>query len=167
MSSFNLHYSKRRKSNSDVWEHDEDSPLTRTKGHFLESDYPVDTEHRCPYQCHMKNTLKTFHLWYLCSVTGRAKGSADGFGVFLSFCVMILLTRHPEFFVSFVSEEEKLLVPSIWSQSWCYLIWEQLCFISFCPCLLLPATSFFSKHFKTRRARWRIRIKVIASLTAA
>lgn len=141
MSSFNLHYSKRRKSNSDVWEHDKDSRLTRTKGHFLKSDNPIDTEHRCPYQCHMKNTLKIFHLWYLRSMTGWAKGSITGFGVFLSFCLMVLLACHPEFFVSFVGEEEKLLVPSIWSQIWRYLIWEQPCLILFfCPCLLLPAT---------------------------
>ncbi len=72
------------------------SPLARTKGHFPESDNPVDAEHRYRfYQRHMKNACGTCARW----LTDRAKGLAAGFGVFLSVCVMVLLppsfTQNP------------------------------------------------------------------------
>lgn len=149
-------------SNSDVREpENEDSLLARTKGHFPESDNPEDTELRYPfYQCHMKNTCGTYAPW----LTGRAKGLAAGFGVFLSVCVMILLPPHThtpftqnpichlwainhvrggETFGPFHLESH-LVLPDLGAALFCWF---------FLSSAVLSLSGFFSKHLKRKKRK--------------
>lgn len=104
--------------------------IVATKRHFSESDNPADSKRRCPsHRCHMKNAVLIFscEMPTLSDLTGRAKGSAAGFGVSSFVCVMVF--AYPESFVSFKSQLRRR---NFWS-TWTHIpvIRKQPCFFVF------------------------------------